>query len=85
VNFDLENAGLFYVGASIETNDLRGRGRGNVRLVSGTWLLLERKLSGINSKLDIYLDSDYTVAVMSNYDPPAAERISQEIRNLICR
>jgi hypothetical protein len=41
--------------------------------------------SGINSKLDIYLDSDYTVAVMSNYDPPAAERVSQELRNLICR
>jgi CubicO group peptidase (beta-lactamase class C family) len=39
---------------------------------------------GINSKLDIYLDSDYTVAVMSNYDPPAAERISDEVRKLIC-
>jgi CubicO group peptidase (beta-lactamase class C family) len=38
---------------------------------------------GINSKLDIYLDSDYTVAVMSNYDPPAAERISEKIRKLI--
>jgi CubicO group peptidase (beta-lactamase class C family) len=38
---------------------------------------------GINSKLDIYLDSDYTVAVMSNYDPPAAERIAAEVRRLI--
>jgi clostripain len=39
---------------------------------------------GINSQLDIYLDSDYTVAVMSNYDPPAAQRIADELRKLIC-
>jgi D-alanyl-D-alanine carboxypeptidase len=38
---------------------------------------------GINSKLDIYLNSGYTVAVMSNYDPPAAEIVSREIRKLI--
>jgi CubicO group peptidase (beta-lactamase class C family) len=38
---------------------------------------------GINAKLDIYLNSGYTVAVMSNYDPPAAEVIAREIRKLI--
>jgi CubicO group peptidase (beta-lactamase class C family) len=38
---------------------------------------------GINSKLDIYLDSDYTVAVMSNYDPPAAEKVAAELRRLV--
>jgi D-alanyl-D-alanine carboxypeptidase len=38
---------------------------------------------GINSELEIYLDSDYTVAVMSNYDPPAAQVVSKEVRRLI--
>ena len=31
---------------------------------------------GISSNLDIYLDSSYTVAVMSNYDPGTAELVS---------
>jgi D-alanyl-D-alanine carboxypeptidase len=35
---------------------------------------------GINSQLDIYLDLGYTVAVMSNYDPPAATRIAERLR-----
>src|SRR5262249_51643632 len=39
---------------------------------------------GINSQLDVYLDSDYTVAVMSNYDPPAAQRVADEVRKLLC-
>jgi CubicO group peptidase (beta-lactamase class C family) len=38
---------------------------------------------GINSQLDIYLDKGYTVAVMSNYDPPAAQRIADKARTLI--
>jgi len=38
---------------------------------------------GINSQLDIYLDKGYTVAVMSNYDPPAAQRIANKARTLI--
>jgi CubicO group peptidase (beta-lactamase class C family) len=38
---------------------------------------------GINSQLDIYLDKGYTVAVMSNYDPPAAQRIADKAKVLI--
>ena len=38
---------------------------------------------GINSQLDIYLDKGYTVAVMSNYDPPAAQRIADKAKALI--
>jgi CubicO group peptidase (beta-lactamase class C family) len=40
---------------------------------------------GINSQLDIYLGKGYTVAVMSNYDPPAAGRVAQRIRTLLLR
>jgi CubicO group peptidase (beta-lactamase class C family) len=38
---------------------------------------------GINSDLNIYLDRGYVVAVMSNCDPPAAQRISNKARQLI--
>jgi CubicO group peptidase (beta-lactamase class C family) len=38
---------------------------------------------GINSQLDMYLDLGYTVAVMSNYDPPAAARIAYRLRDMI--
>jgi CubicO group peptidase (beta-lactamase class C family) len=38
---------------------------------------------GINSQLDIYVDRGYTVAVMSNYDPPAAQRIADKAKALI--
>jgi len=40
---------------------------------------------GISSQLDIYWDRGYDVAVMSNYDPPAALRIAGKLRSLICR
>ena len=40
---------------------------------------------GISSQLDIYLDRGYDVAVMSNYDPPAASHIAGKLRSLICR
>ncbi|WP_424003662.1 serine hydrolase domain-containing protein [Maribacter sp. IgM3_T14_3] len=39
---------------------------------------------GINSNLDIFLDSGYIVAVMSNYDQGASE-IANKISNLIAR
>jgi CubicO group peptidase (beta-lactamase class C family) len=39
--------------------------------------------AGINSNLDMYLDSGYTVVVMSNYDPPAAQQVSEKIRQLL--
>jgi hypothetical protein len=38
---------------------------------------------GINGQLDIYWSSGYTVAVLSNYDPPAAGALAQKIQGLI--
>lgn len=38
---------------------------------------------GINSDLSMYLDRGYTVAVMSNYDPPTAQRVSNKARELL--
>lgn len=38
---------------------------------------------GINSELQIYPELDYTVAVMSNYDPPAASRIADRVGKLL--
>ncbi len=38
---------------------------------------------GINSRLDIYPELGYTVAVMSNYDPDAAEGIAFYVRKKI--
>ncbi len=40
---------------------------------------------GINGQLDIYWSSGYTVAVLSNYDPPAAGSLAQKIQGLILR
>jgi CubicO group peptidase (beta-lactamase class C family) len=36
---------------------------------------------GINAQLDMYLDKGYTVAVMSNYDPPAASRVADRLKS----
>ena len=38
---------------------------------------------GINGQLDIYWTRGYAVAVLSNYDPPAAENVAQKIRSFI--
>ena len=35
---------------------------------------------GISSRLNIYLDMGYTVAVLSNYDPPIADKVAAQIR-----
>lgn len=40
---------------------------------------------GINAALESDLKGGYTVIVLSNYDPPAAERLAREIRRLISR
>jgi CubicO group peptidase (beta-lactamase class C family) len=40
---------------------------------------------GINSQLDIHLDTGYTIVVMSNYDPPMAQQIVIKIRQFIAR
>lgn len=39
--------------------------------------------AGINAWLDIYLNGGYTLAVMSNYDPPTAIDIAREARRLL--
>ncbi len=39
---------------------------------------------GINAKLDMYLDSGYTVAVMANYDG-AAGTVARKIEELLAR
>lgn len=38
---------------------------------------------GINSQLDIYPELGYVVAVMSNYDPPKAQQVSDYIGKLL--
>jgi hypothetical protein len=38
---------------------------------------------GINGQLDMYLDSGYTVAVLSNYDPPAAGQVARKVRQML--
>lgn len=35
---------------------------------------------GINATVEIELDSGYTTIVMSNYDPPSAEKVGKQIR-----
>ena len=37
---------------------------------------------GISTRFDLHLDSGYSVAVLSNYDPPTANRVAQRIRQL---
>lgn len=38
---------------------------------------------GINSNLGMYMDLGYTVAIMSNYDPPAAQNIARKLEELL--
>ncbi len=38
---------------------------------------------GINSELRIFPDLGYTVAVMANYDPPAASRVAERVSELL--
>jgi CubicO group peptidase (beta-lactamase class C family) len=40
---------------------------------------------GINAQLDMYLDSGYTVAVATNYDPPAATVMAEKLCELLTR
>jgi CubicO group peptidase (beta-lactamase class C family) len=41
--------------------------------------------SGINTRFQMYLDPDYTVVILSNYDHPAAQRINAKIQEMITR
>ena len=38
---------------------------------------------GMNTQVDMYWDSGYTVVVLSNLDPPIAQRIAEYIRQRI--
>jgi CubicO group peptidase (beta-lactamase class C family) len=38
---------------------------------------------GANARLDMYLDLGYTVAAISNYDPPCAQRVAYKLRDMI--
>ena len=38
---------------------------------------------GINSVFRIYLDRGYTVVVLSNYDPPSAEKVAENINGIL--
>jgi D-alanyl-D-alanine carboxypeptidase len=38
---------------------------------------------GLNALLEIGPDNGYTVIVMSNYDPPSAEKVGKQIRGLL--
>ena len=40
---------------------------------------------GVNGELDMYTDLGYTVAVLSNYDPPSAQRVAYKLREMITR
>lgn len=40
---------------------------------------------GINGQLDMYLDTGYTLVVLSNYDPPAASQVAARFRELIAQ
>ncbi len=40
---------------------------------------------GISTQLDLHLDRGYSVAVLSNYDPPAAQRVARRISEVIPR
>jgi CubicO group peptidase (beta-lactamase class C family) len=38
---------------------------------------------GVSTRFDLHLDRGYSVAVLSNYDPPAADRVAERVGELI--
>lgn len=38
---------------------------------------------GVNGQLDMYRDLGYTIAILANYDPPAAGRVTWKLREMI--
>jgi D-alanyl-D-alanine carboxypeptidase len=40
---------------------------------------------GINAAFEVKPQTGYTIVVMSNYDPPSAEKVSKQLRNLLNR
>jgi CubicO group peptidase (beta-lactamase class C family) len=53
---------------------------GDVRIVGHTG-----GAPGINAQLDMYPDRGYTIAILANYDPPAASQVAEMIRQLIAQ
>src|SRR5688572_28884146 len=39
--------------------------------------------AGLNTQLDMYLDSGYTVIVLSDYDPPSARNVAAKLQEMI--
>jgi CubicO group peptidase (beta-lactamase class C family) len=64
--------GRYAYGFSVRTGDHEGRivGHGG-------------ESTGLNTQLDIYLDSGYTVIVLSGYDPPSARNVTAKLQELI--
>jgi CubicO group peptidase (beta-lactamase class C family) len=41
--------------------------------------------TGIDAVFDMYLDGDYSVIILSNYDPPAAQHVKNKFEELLTR
>lgn len=39
--------------------------------------------AGVNTQLDMHLDTGFTTVVLSNYDPPAAKRVAHKVREWV--
>jgi hypothetical protein len=39
--------------------------------------------SGVNAVIEADLDTGYTIVVLSNLDPPSAERVAKKLRGLL--
>ncbi|HEY3411562.1 MAG TPA: serine hydrolase domain-containing protein [Armatimonadota bacterium] len=39
--------------------------------------------AGVNSQLDMHLDTGFTAVILSNYDPPAAKRVAHKVREWV--
>ena len=62
-----------------------GAGTADARSGKGQGLGVAGGAPGMNAVLDVDLDAGFTLVVLSNYDPPAAERVARRIRALLRR
>ncbi|MBI4915814.1 MAG: beta-lactamase family protein [Acidobacteria bacterium] len=62
-----------------------GAGTADARSGGGQGLGVAGGAPGMNAVLDVDLDAGFTLVVLSNYDPPAAERVARQIRALLRR
>lgn len=47
--------------------------------------IIEKASGGVNAALEWNPANGYAIIVLSNYDPPSAERVAQHIRGLLPR